>query len=70
MPLSPDLAHLFSTNTAPISVEAQHIQNEINTLAETIDRLQAQLQTYRALLSPVRRIPPEILGEIFIFTTE
>jgi hypothetical protein len=45
MPLSPGLTHLFSTNTAPISAEAQHIQNEISILTEMIDKLQAQLQS-------------------------
>jgi hypothetical protein len=71
------LEHLFSTNTAPIPLEILQIQNEIGTLTDAVRTLQAQLQEaekqrrrYQDLLSPVRRTPPEVLGEIFIFTPE
>ena len=67
--------HLFANNTPPLPPEAQHIQNEIDGLTEAIAKLQVQLsklqrrrQNYRVLLSPLRRIPPELLGEIFAFT--
>jgi hypothetical protein len=66
--------HLFTNNTPPLPPEAKYIQNEIDSLAQAIGKLQLQLnklqsrmQNYRALLSPSRRIPLEILGEIFAF---
>ena len=79
MPLlpNPGLVHLISTNAAPLPPETQQIQNEIDILTETFDKLRSQLQqveeqrqSYRSLLSAVRRIPPEVLAEIFIFTPE
>ena len=66
---------LFANNAPPLLFETRYIQNEIDSLTKAIDRLQSQVnklqsqrQNYRVLLSPLRRIPPEILGEIFAFT--
>ena len=67
--------HLFTNNTPPLPPEVKYIRNEIDSLMKAIDKLQSQLnklqgrtRNYRVLLSPLRRIPPEILGEIFVLT--
>jgi hypothetical protein len=68
------LSHLLSSNFAPQPFDVTYIQHEIGKLNESIDELQIQLrkleqkrQTYRALLSPLRQMPLELLGDIFGF---
>lgn len=71
------VAHLFQSNQAPTEIEIALIQETIR-LAETVDRpdgsepskdvitLADELKrAHIALLSPLRRLPPEILGLIF-----
>ncbi|KAJ2930129.1 hypothetical protein H1R20_g6939, partial [Candolleomyces eurysporus] len=66
------LARLFSTNITPNAAEITNIQQGVDALTEKIVRLKAQLEIleedrreHQAILSFVRRIPAEVLGEIF-----
>jgi hypothetical protein len=66
------LARLFSTNITPKAEEISTIQQGVGALSEKIGRLKAQLEIleedlreHQAILSAVRRIPAEVLGEIF-----
>ncbi|RXW23708.1 hypothetical protein EST38_g2144 [Candolleomyces aberdarensis] len=66
------LARLFSTNIAPNAAEITNVQQGVDALTEKIVRLKAQLEIleedlrkHQAILSFVRRIPAEVLGEIF-----
>ena len=68
------LSYLATSNNAPQQAETMIIQNEITGLTEDIEGLESKLQElkqwrreYRSLISPLRRIPPEILGQVFIW---
>ena len=68
------LAHIFASNIPPQPLEIPSIEHAIEETLKAIDELQQRLQKlqhhrqgYRTLLSAVRRIPLEVLGEIFSF---
>ncbi|KAF6745944.1 hypothetical protein DFP72DRAFT_855785 [Ephemerocybe angulata] len=70
MRLRSDVSHLLNTNTVPTSIEIATVQNALDSLDGRISTLQSQLcrlekqrRQHRAILSPVRRIPLEILAE-------
>ncbi|KAJ7663886.1 hypothetical protein DFH06DRAFT_986571 [Mycena polygramma] len=47
------------------------IDEEIAKLRETLKQLEedrASLLSYKVILSPLRRMPPEVLGQIFSWT--
>ncbi|KAJ2913823.1 hypothetical protein MD484_g6600, partial [Candolleomyces efflorescens] len=65
-------AHLFSSNTAPKPVEVASVRQSLDHLITARHQLRAQVVALEAdifehlvVLSPVRRIPAEIWGEIF-----
>ncbi|KAJ7879033.1 hypothetical protein B0H14DRAFT_1622309, partial [Mycena olivaceomarginata] len=72
------LAHLLASS-APLGLEyslavsyIDELESQIGLLDETIASLQLRradllqsVKVHRAALSPIRRLPPEILGEIF-----
>ncbi|KAJ2932348.1 hypothetical protein H1R20_g4749, partial [Candolleomyces eurysporus] len=67
-----DCAHLYSTNAVPNPQEAKAVQQKVDNLKNKIGNLKSQLQEleeelrqHEAVLSPVRRIPAEVLGEVF-----
>ncbi|KAF5310333.1 hypothetical protein D9611_012076 [Ephemerocybe angulata] len=73
MRLRSDVSHLLNTNTVPTSIEIATVQNALDSLGGRISTLQSQLyrlekqrRQHRAILSPVRRIPLEVLAEIFV----
>ncbi|KAJ8084968.1 hypothetical protein PM082_003745 [Marasmius tenuissimus] len=71
---------VFSTNYAPSPLEVadlhriihepeariRELEAEISRLQSERDRLQAFVNNHRQLLSPVRRLPVEVLKEIFV----
>ncbi|KAK6966825.1 hypothetical protein R3P38DRAFT_3299437 [Favolaschia claudopus] len=71
--------HLINSNTPPHPAEAAvissyvgeleshlaSVQEAIQTLLTRSDDLRRTLKSYKATLSPIRRLPPEILGLIF-----
>jgi hypothetical protein len=66
-----DCAHLYSTNTMPNPQEATAVQREVDNLKRKIAELRSQLQEleeelhhHKAVLSPIRRIPAEVLGQV------
>ncbi|KAJ3514520.1 hypothetical protein NMY22_g14704 [Coprinellus aureogranulatus] len=68
------LSHLFTANDAPNERETALLQQEIVSISSRISQttpgteraaLEQQLHLHRCALSPVRRVPPEILDEIF-----
>ena len=75
--------HLLNTNSTPSQVQQKYLQNFILQLDEDISDIDEQilvLQTrrtqllqqrrcYSAPLSPVRCLPVEIIGEIFVYAT-
>lgn len=65
--------HLVSNNDSPSSLEAASIHGAIADEEKLIVDLKAQVKEaksrirhYKAALSPCRRLPPDILGEIFL----
>ncbi|KAJ3535241.1 hypothetical protein NMY22_g6573 [Coprinellus aureogranulatus] len=67
-----DLSSLFSTNRPPTSVESASVEAKIHSLLQEraqvqarLDELDKELRRQRAILSPLRRFPIEVLGEIF-----
>ncbi|KAF5337210.1 hypothetical protein D9611_002875 [Ephemerocybe angulata] len=79
MATSKTLIHLLDTNTVPSNVEAASIEQsiakydieiatceiEIAKLRSQLDALVEQRRRHNAVLSPLRRMPLELLGEIF-----
>lgn len=73
----PALTRLLNSNDPPQPVEVALIENVVELMDETIEGLEAQLakvkserQQCRALLSPLRRMPMDVLGEIFSHAVE
>jgi hypothetical protein len=68
------LSYFLSNNAVPNICEAASIRVEIDYLAAHISRLRSKLKklekqfwSYSVMLSPVRRVPAEVWGEIFTF---
>ncbi|KAF5310377.1 hypothetical protein D9611_012089 [Ephemerocybe angulata] len=67
--------HLLESNIAPTPLEVVAIQAEVERLTSKTHptqhdpELEATLERYRGILSPIRQIPSEIWGEIFCFAT-
>ncbi|TEB28947.1 hypothetical protein FA13DRAFT_1735071 [Coprinellus micaceus] len=68
----PALSRLLTSNDPPQPFELVVIENVVSLMDETIANLTAQLdkaknerQQCQALLSPLRRMPMDVLGEIF-----
>ncbi|KAJ2928073.1 hypothetical protein H1R20_g9006, partial [Candolleomyces eurysporus] len=66
------LSYLLSSNAVPKTCETASVQIQIDNLASQIaqlrpklEELEDQLRLHRAVLSPVRRVPAEIWGEVF-----
>ncbi|KAF6752407.1 hypothetical protein DFP72DRAFT_849881 [Ephemerocybe angulata] len=66
------IAALLATNTPPTALDIPFIQSQVDELTLKISalldaarKLEEQRTKYRAVLSAVRRVPAEILGEIF-----
>ncbi|KAJ2913834.1 hypothetical protein MD484_g6589, partial [Candolleomyces efflorescens] len=66
------LAQLLSNNEAPNFREVEDVKTEMTLLSGKISQLRAQLEgleeefnRYNAIISPMRKIPLELLGEIF-----
>ncbi|KAJ8087760.1 hypothetical protein PM082_006597 [Marasmius tenuissimus] len=80
IPTTP-FSHILDTNHTPNTQEAKEIrallqdpEAEMERIRQAIEKLSArgvQLQEFttkhRALLSPIRNVPPDILGEIFYY---
>ena len=74
MLIPPNLSSLLSSNEVPQPHEIPFLEAEVAVLTDQISLLQSKLrsledllQNYNATFSVVRRIPLEILGEIFAF---
>ncbi|KAL0565433.1 hypothetical protein V5O48_016590 [Marasmius crinis-equi] len=50
--------------------EAAHLRKTVALLADRVILLEQQSSLCSSLLSPIRRLPPEILGQILIFAAE
>ncbi|TEB40075.1 hypothetical protein FA13DRAFT_51351 [Coprinellus micaceus] len=69
------LSRILSTNAPPNALETSSLETRMNDLNTKVTQLRSQLQEleklegqlcqYRGALSPIRRIPPEVLREIF-----
>ncbi|TEB28438.1 hypothetical protein FA13DRAFT_1735591, partial [Coprinellus micaceus] len=60
------LARLFSSNSPPHPTEVALIRDRIDADMAAIQELQVRVRRYKALTSPLRGVPLEILGEIFM----
>ncbi|TEB19534.1 hypothetical protein FA13DRAFT_1744246 [Coprinellus micaceus] len=67
-------AHLFRTNHPPGQIEITSLQQGVESMLPRISQLRSELEflegklrLYRLALSPTRRLPAEILTEIFTF---
>ncbi|KAK1226495.1 hypothetical protein PQX77_010579 [Marasmius sp. AFHP31] len=49
-----------------LNSEIQHLKSTLSYLFSQRDRLQSFVNSHSALISPVRRLPPEVLSEIFV----
>lgn len=69
------LSRILSTNAPPNAMETSSLETGMNHLnakithirsqLQELENLEGQLRQYRGALSPIRRVPPEVLGEIF-----
>ncbi|KAF6748518.1 hypothetical protein DFP72DRAFT_1174169 [Ephemerocybe angulata] len=67
---SPSIYHLLDSNVPPNPLEIPIVESRILDLVHRISelrKLEGELERHRAILSPVRRIPREVLGHIFTF---
>ncbi|KAF6745000.1 hypothetical protein DFP72DRAFT_1077900 [Ephemerocybe angulata] len=72
----PSLQALLDSNIAPSPSEAVLIEEALTRLIEEVNtrrtRLRAvehEIHRHQAVLSPVRRLPPELVGEVFLLLT-
>lgn len=68
-PFKPDLTHLISSNDAPSSIDVifvrQYIQGMVAQgveLRRQLEELENRIEERKPILSPIRRLPAEILG--------
>ncbi|KAJ3515106.1 hypothetical protein NMY22_g14540 [Coprinellus aureogranulatus] len=62
--------HLFSTNVAPHPFEVSSMKAEVAARRDAIRKLQLEIDCFNGALSPLRRVPVEILGEIFVIVVK
>ncbi|KAF6741089.1 hypothetical protein DFP72DRAFT_863187 [Ephemerocybe angulata] len=72
----PNLSSLLDSNAAPTSAEVVLVEealvrltNELNIRRTRLHATECEIHRYQAILSPVRRLPPELLGEILLLLT-
>ncbi|KAF6748511.1 hypothetical protein DFP72DRAFT_1074130 [Ephemerocybe angulata] len=77
MDIDNDLSRILRSNDAPTPIETTSIRSEVEIIIGKISLLHAELQGLeeqlrerQGALSPVRRLPPEILAEIFSSSVE
>ncbi|KAF6748513.1 hypothetical protein DFP72DRAFT_916165 [Ephemerocybe angulata] len=64
------ISHLLDSNSPPKEVEIPFVESRIRDLLDRISelrKLEDELERHRSILSPVRKIPREVLGYIFAF---
>ncbi|KAF6744899.1 hypothetical protein DFP72DRAFT_60600 [Ephemerocybe angulata] len=66
------LPYLLSGNFALDHTELKAVEHAITTRVHAINKLELELQAYRALISPLRRnaIPPEVLSQVFVLALD
>ncbi|KAF6747459.1 hypothetical protein DFP72DRAFT_607652 [Ephemerocybe angulata] len=67
---TPSISYLLDSNTPPKPVEIPVVESRIRDLVDKISelrKLKVELERHRAILSPVRRVPREVLGHVFTF---
>ncbi|KAF6747450.1 hypothetical protein DFP72DRAFT_1149301 [Ephemerocybe angulata] len=67
---TPSISYLLDSNTPPKPVEIPVVESRIRDLVDKISelrKLEVELERHRAILSPVRRVPREVLGYVFTF---
>ena len=72
-PLAPALARLASSNDPPSPLEVTYVRQRVEEMENCVESLKSQLNVLegriercKPILSPIRRLPLEILGEIFV----
>ncbi|KAF6747457.1 hypothetical protein DFP72DRAFT_1149308 [Ephemerocybe angulata] len=63
----PSVYHLLNSNVPPKPLEIPIVESRILDLEYELRKLEDELGRHRAILSPVRRMPREVLGHIFTF---
>ncbi|KAJ6449013.1 hypothetical protein C8R45DRAFT_1045465 [Mycena sanguinolenta] len=78
---SPDIIRLLTTNDPPADAEISidlmqtlddqvvHLQNTLAQLMQKRSEVVEHIRKHRAILSPLRRVPSELICEIFDLTT-
>ncbi|KAJ2928082.1 hypothetical protein H1R20_g9008, partial [Candolleomyces eurysporus] len=68
------LSYLLSSNAVPntyesasVQLEVDHLASQIAQLRTKLEKLEERFRSYSAVLSPIRRVPAEIWGEILTF---
>ncbi|KAJ7682876.1 hypothetical protein B0H17DRAFT_942503, partial [Mycena rosella] len=52
---------------AALETEISALQSKLQTLQRSHAELASEMQLYSSILSPIRHLPPEIIGEIFLY---
>lgn len=77
--MDPTLEHLFKTNIPPSNFEMVRLRNLLQEEQKSIDapivayslegkQVQARIDAYRLALSPARRVAPELVTDIFLYS--
>ncbi|KAJ7044960.1 hypothetical protein C8F04DRAFT_520116 [Mycena alexandri] len=77
-----DFSHLITSNNLPLDsdipfiraivrdgeIQVDALNEQIHDLVQRRDRAAEHVRKHRAIISPVRRLPPELLSEIFVLS--
>ncbi|KAJ6551377.1 hypothetical protein B0H19DRAFT_167788 [Mycena capillaripes] len=74
---APDPAQIFSVQEilrnkeaelSDLAAEISKLQSSIKTLQNQRAHLASEIHQYNYIFAPIRRVPPEIIGEIFLLS--
>ena len=65
-----DFLRLLSTNQVPTAADSASLRQEADVVVTQIRAFETSLRQYQTILHPLRRVPPEVLGEIFKIMVE
>ncbi|KAJ7145785.1 hypothetical protein C8R44DRAFT_2061 [Mycena epipterygia] len=66
-PLVKEILRTKEAELATLAAEISKLQLALQTLQSTHADLASEINQYRSVLAPIRRLPPEIVGEVFLY---
>ncbi|KAJ7145778.1 hypothetical protein C8R44DRAFT_655707 [Mycena epipterygia] len=66
-PLVKKILRTKEAELATLAAEISKLQFALETLQSTHTHLASEINQYNSILAPIRRLPPEIVGEVFLY---